>query len=301
VSGERARAAGGRRAAPAVVAVSGPSGSGKTRLLSRLVPALARRGIRCAVVKHTRHPHAFDRPGKDTDVLRRAGAVAAAIAGPEELAFFGAAPRGRDVLGALVAMMPPVPLVLAEGFRDAAVPRIEVHRRAISRAFLCADDPRVFAIVTDEPAPRAIPAFAPDDVEPLAALLQARVRPRGTTSSRARLPRRSRVRTLPAESGRTVAPRERGRMAKTTSRKSGSRSGRRSSSTKSRSSRGSAGGRATLRARGPEFYSEIGRKGGKRSAAARRSRSSSGGRGRKASSRSGRRSGGSRGRSRSSR
>jgi molybdopterin-guanine dinucleotide biosynthesis protein MobB len=155
-----------------VVAVSGPSGSGKTRLLARLIPALARRGVSCAVVKHTRHPHPFDRPGKDTEVLRRAGAVAAAIAGPAEMAWFGPAVRGLD---ALVALMPRVRLVLAEGFRDAPVARIEVHRRRVSSAFLCSGDPRVFAIVTDEPPPRAIPAFAPDDVEPLAALLCARL------------------------------------------------------------------------------------------------------------------------------
>ena len=115
-----------RRRGPAVVAVSGWSGAGKTRLLARLIPALARRGVSCAVVKHTRHPHAFDRPGKDTFVLRRAGAVAAAIEGPGETAWFGPPAGG---LRALVALLPPVDLVLAEGFKDAPVPRVEVHRR----------------------------------------------------------------------------------------------------------------------------------------------------------------------------
>ncbi|HET8542337.1 MAG TPA: molybdopterin-guanine dinucleotide biosynthesis protein B [Anaeromyxobacter sp.] len=279
---------------PRVVAVSGRSGAGKTRLLARLIPALARRGVACAVVKHTRHPHAFDRPGKDTDVLRRAGAVAAAIAGPAGLAWFGPAPAGRDGLAALVALMPPVSLVLAEGFRDAPVARIEVHRRRISREFLCADDPRVFAVVTDEPPPRELPAFGADDVEGLADLVCARLSLGRTPGRRGRLRPRPRVLTLPRESGRTVAPRERGRMAKTTSRKGGSRRGRRSGTRRS----GSAGGRATLRSRGPEFYAEIGRKGGKRSAAARRGSASSRGRG-KASG--GRRRPASRRRSRSSR
>ncbi len=277
-----------------MVAVSGRSGAGKTRLLARLIPALARRGVSCAVVKHTRHPHPFDRPGKDTEVLRRAGAVAAAIEGPAGMAWFGPAAGGLD---ALVARMPPVALVLAEGFRDAPVPRVEVHRRRVAREFLCARDPRVFAIVTDEPPPRAIPAFAPDEVEPLADLLCVRLALGRTPRRRARLRARPGVSSVPPKSGRTVAPRERGRMAKTTSRKSGSRGGRRSGAKRG----GSAGGKATLRSRGPEFYSMIGRKGGKRSAAARRSRSrSSGSRGR-SSSRGGRRSSSSRRRSRSSR
>ncbi len=279
-----------RDRAPAVVAVSGRSGAGKTHLLARLIPALARRGVSCAVVKHTRHPHPFDRPGKDTEVLRRAGAVAAAIEGPAGMAWFGPPAGGLD---ALVARMPPVSLVLAEGFRDAPVDRIEVHRRSVAREFLCARDPRVFAIVTDEPPPRALPSFRADEVEPLAELLCARLGLGRTPRGRARLRRRPSVSSVPPESGRTVAPRERGRMAKTTSRK-GSR-GRRSGARRG----GSAGGKATLRARGPEFYSVIGRKGGKRSAAARRKASSSrraksaGGRSRKGSS--------SRARSRSSR
>jgi molybdopterin-guanine dinucleotide biosynthesis protein B len=279
--------------APAVVAVSGRSGAGKTHLLARLIPALGRRGVSCAVVKHTRHPHPFDRPGKDTEVLRRAGAVAAAIEGPAGMAWFGPPVGGLD---ALVARMPPVSLVLAEGFRDAPVDRIEVHRRSVAREFLCARDPRVFAIVTDEPPPRAIPAFRVDEVEPLADLLCARLRLGRTPRGRTPLRPRPSVSSVPPESGRTVAPRERGRMAKTTSRKGGSR-GRRSGAGRS----GSAGGRATLRSRGPEFYSEIGRKGGKRSAAARRkgARSASS-RGRKTASSGGRRSS-SRGRSRSSR
>jgi molybdopterin-guanine dinucleotide biosynthesis protein B len=194
----------------------------------------------------------------------------------------------------LVAGMPPVALVLAEGFRDAPVDRIEVHRRSVAREFLCARDPRVFAIVTDEPPPRAIPAFAADEVEPLADLLCARLGLRGTPRGRARLRLRPAVSSVSRESGRTVVPRERGRMAKTTSRKGGSR-GRRSGAGR----RGSAGGKATLRSRGPEFYSEIGRKGGKRSAAARRKggRSSSSRRGKSASS--SRRRSSSRGRSRS--
>lgn len=168
----RRRGVKGRPERPPVVAVSGPSGAGKTRLLARLVPALARRGVSCAVVKHTRHPHAFDRPGKDTDVLRRAGAVAAAISGPAGTAWFGPSVPGLE---ALVALLPPVRLVLAEGFREARVPRVEVHRRSVSRAFLCARDRRVFAVVTDEPPPRAVPAFGVDDVEPLADLLCARL------------------------------------------------------------------------------------------------------------------------------
>lgn len=260
-----------RRRAPLIVAVSGASGAGKTRLLSRLIPALASRGVSVAVVKHTRHPHAFDRPGKDTDVLRRAGAVAAAIEGPEEMAFFGPPAGG---LRALARLLPPVDLVLAEGWKEAPVPRVEVHRRAVEGAFLCARDRRVFAVVTDEAPPRPVRAFRDDEEAALADLVCARFGLGGKPRGRGRLRVRPTVSSVRAEgSGRTVAPRRKERMAKTTSRKSSGarRGGRRSGA--SRSSAGRKGGKATLRTRGPEFYSEIGRKGGKSRGKSTRSRS----------------------------
>jgi molybdopterin-guanine dinucleotide biosynthesis protein B len=167
-----------RRVLPPIVAVSGPSGAGKTRLLARVIRLLRRRGLTVAVIKHTGHRHGFDVPGKDTEVLRRAGAVAAAVEGPAGLALFGPPTGGAR---ALARLLPPADLVLAEGWRGEPLPRIEVHRRSVARAFLCAADRRVFAVVSDEPPPRRLPTFHPDRLGPLADLLVARfVRPRPT-------------------------------------------------------------------------------------------------------------------------
>jgi molybdopterin-guanine dinucleotide biosynthesis protein B len=281
-----------------IVAISGRSGSGKTHLLERLIPALARRGVGVAVLKHTRHLHPFDRPGKDTDVLRRAGAVATAIEGPAGMALFGPPAGG---LRALAKLLPPVDLVLAEGFRSEPVPRIEVHRRSVSREFLCARDRRVFAVVTDEPPPRPIRAFTPRDVDAIADLLCSRFGLGARRGPSHRLRVRPGVSTVRADqSERTVALGRSHRMAKTT-RKGGARRGGRSTrrtgsrSTGGRSAAGRKGGNATLRNRGPEFYSEIGRKGGRsRSRNARRAASST----RRSGGRSSASRGGSRGRGR---
>jgi len=154
-----------------LVAVSGPSGAGKTRLLSRLIPLLRRRGVTVAVIKHTRHRHAFDVPGKDTAVLRRAGAVAAAIEGPGGLALFAPPSGGAR---ALARLLPPCDLILAEGWRGEALPRIEVHRHRVAPDFLCELDRRVFAVVSDAPPPRPLPTFHPDRLGPLADLLVER-------------------------------------------------------------------------------------------------------------------------------
>ncbi len=193
-----------------IVAFSGPSGAGKTRLLTRLIPALRRRGVSVAALKHTGHPHAFDRRGKDSERLRRAGALAVVIQGPVGLAFFGPPLQGAR---ALARLLPPVDLILAEGFKSEPLERVEVHRRAVSRTFLCARDRRVVAVVTDERPPRPVPAFSPDEVEALADFLCRRFRlgaaRRGGSTAPAEGRGRQRHRAERRSRGRPTAARER--------------------------------------------------------------------------------------------
>ena len=175
------------RSAPPVVAFSGPSGAGKTTLLVALVRELLGRGLRVAAIKHSGHPHGFDVPGKDSDLLLRAGALAVAVQGPSQLAVFGAPRRGG--VRALVRLLPPVDLVLVEGWKLERLPRVEVHRRAVSREFACARTRGFLAVVSDEPPPRPLPTFAPGEVGALADFLCTRLglaggrkRPRGRAS-----------------------------------------------------------------------------------------------------------------------
>ena len=157
-----------------VVAFSGPSGAGKTRLLVRLVAELRARGIRVAVVKHSGHPHGFDVPGKDSDLLFRAGAEGVAVQGASQLACF--MPPRPGGARALARLLPAADVVLVEGWKEARLPRVEVHRREVSRDFACAGRSGYIAVVTDEPPPRPLPTFGPDDVAPLADLLCRRFR-----------------------------------------------------------------------------------------------------------------------------
>ena len=72
---------------PPILSVVGFSDSGKTTYLEKLIPALKKRGIRLAVVKH--HVHSefdIDIPGKDSWRLAQAGADVTVIASPIKIA-----------------------------------------------------------------------------------------------------------------------------------------------------------------------------------------------------------------------
>jgi molybdopterin-guanine dinucleotide biosynthesis protein B len=105
------------------------------------------------------------------------------------MALFGPPKRGAR---ALAALLPPCDLVLAEGWRSDPLPRLEVHRRAVSGDFLCATDRRVLAVVGDEPPPRNLPWFRADDVEGVADFLAGRLARRRRTARRVTRRRRKR-------------------------------------------------------------------------------------------------------------
>jgi len=107
-----------------VIAVSGYSDSGKTLLIEQLLPRLQARGLRVAVIKNCEHPVEADRPGKDTDRLFTAGADVLA-SGPNET--FIRLHASRMSLAECLRHLPPgYDLVLAEGFRNEAIPKIRL-------------------------------------------------------------------------------------------------------------------------------------------------------------------------------
>ena len=59
---------------PRVLGIAGWSGSGKTTLIIKLLPLLAKRGVRVATLKHAHHAFDVDVPGKDSYEHRKAGA-----------------------------------------------------------------------------------------------------------------------------------------------------------------------------------------------------------------------------------
>lgn len=135
------------------------SGTGKTTLLKIIIPILQSRGIRVGVIKHAHHTFDVDQPGKDSYILRHAGATQTLIASNKRWALMAETPDNTKdpILNETLAHLEQsqLDLILVEGFKSAHYPKIELHRPSLnkqspSRSFLHSNDKNIIAIATDE-------------------------------------------------------------------------------------------------------------------------------------------------------
>ncbi|MFH1154083.1 MAG: molybdopterin-guanine dinucleotide biosynthesis protein B [Pseudomonadota bacterium] len=159
---------------PEIVAIVGKSGSGKTTLLEKLIPVLKGRGYRLGIVKHVFHGFEMDKKGKDSWRHKQAGAAATLVLTAGTVAMV------KDVnepsLLDMTAYLSDMDLIIAEGFKGAAVPKIEVFRKdGPHREPLFLGGNQIVALVTDtDHRPFGVPVFGLDDMERLADFLEIR-------------------------------------------------------------------------------------------------------------------------------
>ena len=150
------------------------SGTGKTTLLRKLIPALRAQGLRLGVVKHAHHSFDVDQPGKDSYMLRHAGAERVLIGSRRRWALMveHEAEHGEPDLARLLAHMPGDgrDLILVEGFKHETFPKIELHRPALGRPLLHRNDSSIIALASDAPVQpqRDLPVLDLNDVEAIA-------------------------------------------------------------------------------------------------------------------------------------
>ncbi len=159
-----------------VVGFCGYSGAGKTTLVEQLTQRLAQAGYRVSVIKHAHHDFDIDREGKDSWRHRKAGAFEVVIASSRRLALLREyAAEAEPTLHELIAQLTACDWVLVEGFKHAALPKIEVWRAANGKPALYPIDAFVTAVCTDAPAqlpePTALPVLALGDADAVAAYL----------------------------------------------------------------------------------------------------------------------------------
>jgi molybdopterin-guanine dinucleotide biosynthesis protein MobB len=145
---------------PPVLGFAAYSGTGKTTLLVKLLPRLKAQGLRVGMIKHAHHSFDVDKPGKDSYALRKAGAEQMLIASRERWALMTDYPQPREpVLADLLTRMDrdQLDLILVEGFRSAAFPKIELHRPSTGHAFLHSRDSSIIAVASDVPVKTHLP------------------------------------------------------------------------------------------------------------------------------------------------
>ena len=155
--------------------IAGWSNSGKTTMIEKLARYFTDRGLRVATIKHTHHKFDIDAPGSDTQRHRAAGAAETAIVSGSRVAIVEEIDAaGEPALETVAARLRPADVILVEGYKSAAIPKIEVRRAAVApEKLLAANDPLVLAIASDyEVDGHEKPVFNLDDIAGIAALIE---------------------------------------------------------------------------------------------------------------------------------
>ncbi|MEP1587721.1 MAG: molybdopterin-guanine dinucleotide biosynthesis protein B [Tateyamaria sp.] len=159
-----------------VYGVVGWKNAGKTGLMERLVTEITGRGLSVSTVKHAHHSFDVDHPGKDSFRHRAAGATEVLLASRNRFALMhemrGDAEPALDVL---LTKLAPVDLILVEGYKRDAHPKIEAHRAETGNPLIAPDDPTIRAIASDVSLSVDRPVFDLDDTRAIANFILAEV------------------------------------------------------------------------------------------------------------------------------
>ncbi|HEY8257650.1 MAG TPA: molybdopterin-guanine dinucleotide biosynthesis protein B [Gemmatimonadales bacterium] len=142
-------------AATRIISIVGRKNAGKTTLAVALVAELARRGRRVMTMKHTHHPVETDRSGSDSwRHFHEGRAERVLLVTPDHRVLFERAAGEADPVALAREYFAGADIVLAEGFKDSVLPKIEVFRPTVAKQPLYRPDgPDASlwaAIVTDD-------------------------------------------------------------------------------------------------------------------------------------------------------
>jgi len=151
-----------------VYGVIGWKNAGKTSLMERLVADVTGRGFAVSTVKHVHHAVDLDQPGKDTWRHRAAGAREVVLASADRFALMVEHRGPEPDLAAVLARLAPVDLVLVEGYKRDAHPKVEVWRAGTGQPLIQPGDPLVRAVASDAALRLPVPVLDLNDTRAVA-------------------------------------------------------------------------------------------------------------------------------------
>ncbi|MFW6387076.1 MAG: molybdopterin-guanine dinucleotide biosynthesis protein B [Thermodesulfobacteriota bacterium] len=164
------------------LAIVGWSGSGKTTLMEALISHFTAAGLRVGAIKHDAHDFSIDHEGKDSWRFSTAGARRTLICSARRLALVEELEQPADIDSVLQRCAPGTDLILVEGFKTAALPKIEVFRPSLGKELLCQDKcryPHVIAVATDAPpadlSEVEVPLLELNDITAIADFIQRKI------------------------------------------------------------------------------------------------------------------------------
>ena len=152
-----------------VFGVVGWKNAGKTGLMERLVTEITTRGFTVSTVKHAHHSFDVDHEGKDSYRHRQAGATEVLLASGNRFALMHELrDEAEPSLEALLAKLAPVDLVLVEGYKRDAHPKVEAHRSVTGNPLIAPGDKTVRAVASDTALELDRPVFDLNDTKTIA-------------------------------------------------------------------------------------------------------------------------------------
>ena len=146
-----------------VFGFAGYSGSGKTTLIEKLIPLLLEADLRVSLIKHTHHDFDMDQPGKDSYRFRAAGCTEVMAASNRRWALIHELRDDPEpTLEEHLAHFSPCDLVLVEGFKREAIPKLEIHRPTLQKPLLFPDDANIVAVASNQKVATNLPLLGLD-------------------------------------------------------------------------------------------------------------------------------------------
>ncbi|MBT6190587.1 MAG: molybdopterin-guanine dinucleotide biosynthesis protein B [Tateyamaria sp.] len=159
-----------------IYGIVGWKNAGKTGLMERLVTEMTSRGLRVSTVKHAHHSFDVDHPGKDSHRHRIAGATEVLLASRNRFALMHELRDAPEpTLSALLERLSPVDLVLIEGYKRDAHPKVEAHRASTGNPLIASGDPTIRAVASDTAMVLDRPVFDLNDTVAVADFILSEV------------------------------------------------------------------------------------------------------------------------------